>query len=98
MDDRARHAYSCKKESGMKYIFDGKYREFRGYVFANGKPTSITDRGTLEAIAKDSSFRRVDDEKENEETPKAVLGGCPKCGRVLSRGLTMHIKYCKGKQ
>ena len=47
----------------MKFVYTGgKYREFRGYVFANGNPTTVTDRGTLEAIAKDPTFRKVDEE------------------------------------
>ncbi len=46
----------------------GLYREFRGYVFANMRPVTITDRATLEAVEKDKSFRRVEDEKV-KETP-----------------------------
>ena len=59
----------------MKYVFtEGPYREFRGYVFANGKPVTITDRGTLEAIQKDNSFRRFEDgEGQRKETAEEVL-------------------------
>lgn len=57
----------------MKYVYEGQYREFRGYVFANGKPVTITDRGTLEAIQKDNSFRRFEDEGQRKETTEEVL-------------------------
>lgn len=58
----------------MKYVFtEGPYREFRGYVFANGNPVTITDRGTLEAIQKDHSFRRYDEEIQRQEAPEEVL-------------------------
>lgn len=41
----------------QKYVYTGGlYREFRGYVFAHGKPTTVLDRGTMEAIARDDSF------------------------------------------
>ena len=43
----------------MKYVYTGgQYTEFRGYVFAFGKPTTIRDRGTLEAIAKRQDFKQ----------------------------------------
>ena len=87
----------------MRFVYEGgKYREFRGYVFANGKPVTVTDRGTLEAIAKDRTFRQVDDAPE-EVAPAATAAqeydpnACPKCGRVVKQGKFLHIKNCKGK-
>ena len=42
----------------MKYVYtEGPYKEFRGYAFANGKPVTVTDRGTLEAISKRPDFK-----------------------------------------
>jgi hypothetical protein len=56
----------------MKYVYTaGKYAEFRGYVFANGNPVTILDRGTLEAIAKRPDFKEAKDEQKVEETPAA---------------------------
>jgi hypothetical protein len=78
-----------------QYIFNGKYREFRGYVFCNGNPVTIKDRGALEAIKKDPSFIKVDPAQERELIATAEQG-CPKCGKVIGRGRTMHVKYCKG--
>lgn len=53
----------------MKYIYTGgPYTEFRGYVFINGKPTTISDRGTLEAIAKRPDFKPY---------PQPVVEGVP---------------------
>jgi hypothetical protein len=41
----------------MRYVYTaGPYTEFRGYVFVNGKPTTIRDKGTLEALAKRTDF------------------------------------------
>ena len=40
-----------------QYVYEGPYTEFRGYVFANGKPTTVTDRAALEAIAKRPDFK-----------------------------------------
>lgn len=91
----------------MKYVYtEGPYKEFRGYQFVNGKPVTILDNGTVEALSKRSDFRRVDDEerkdpdegKNADERQEALLGiACPKCGRVVMRGRYMHIKYCKGE-
>jgi hypothetical protein len=73
----------------------GKYREFRGYVFANGNPVTILDRGALEAIRKDATFKQVDQAQEAETIATAETG-CPKCGKIIGRGRAIHVKYCKG--
>lgn len=50
------------------YIFTGgAYREFRGYVFANGKPTTIRDSATVEAL------KRMPEFKPYEPPPPAVI-------------------------
>lgn len=51
----------------------GPYREFMGYVFANGMPALIRDRATLEALSKHPDFRRIDEEAQGKETAKEVL-------------------------
>jgi len=93
-----------------QYVYTGKYREFRGYVFANGNPVTILDRGTLEAIVKDDSFKLVPQPVQPEPEPQPIVepeqveysdmdasaDGCPKCGKVILRGRYMHEKYCKG--
>ena len=83
----------------MKYVFEGDYREFRGYVFWNHKPVTVEDRGTLEAIAKDPSFKEYHEKVKVEEAPETKVldqDACPKCGRVVNRGKYMHEKHCKG--
>lgn len=25
-----------------------------------------------------------------------IIAGCPKCGKAFKKGLTMHVKHCKG--
>lgn len=42
-----------------------KWREFRGYVFAYGKPTEIRDRGTIEALNGHPDFEFVEDDFAN---------------------------------
>jgi hypothetical protein len=83
-----------------QYVFEGKYREFRGYVFCNGNPVTITDRGTLEAIEKDETFKRIEaEEKQAPAEPAPVLNTeyriCSKCGKGFTRGFTMHERFCK---
>ena len=54
----------------MKFVYtEGPYREFRGHVFALGKPVTIQDRATEEALINNPSFRRIDDEKEQRPLP-----------------------------
>ena len=51
-----------------KFIYTaGPYAEFRGYVFANGKPARIRDGATLEAILKRPDFKRIDDEEKVQD-------------------------------
>lgn len=80
----------------MKYVFDGEYAQFRGYVFSHGKPTEINDRGTLEEIKNHPAFRPFEEVTavvaEQKPDPKA----CPKCGKVIGRGRYFHEKYCAG--
>src|SRR3990167_1882516 len=59
----------------MKYIYNGIYREFRGYVFTEGKPVEITDRGTLELIKHEPDFKECHDEEieERQDPTEAVL-------------------------
>ncbi len=86
-----------------QYVYEGKFRQFRGYVFANGNPVTITDRGTQEAIAKDATFKRVDKIEERQApvtTPTPVSAAhadeCPKCGRIVKQGKYLHVKHCTG--
>ena len=58
----------------MKFIYNGPYANFNGYVFAFGKPTEVTDRATQAALMKKPGFRKVDDEeKAPEAAPAPVL-------------------------
>lgn len=41
-----------------QYIYKGgPYTEFRGYVFKWGKPTTVTDQGTIDALRKRQDFK-----------------------------------------
>ena len=85
-----------------QYYFDGPYREFRGYQFWNRKPVTILDKATLEEIKKDASFKKYEPPvdtppPQRQETAAEVsFEPCPKCGRSIGRGRTMHVKFCKG--
>lgn len=87
----------------MKFIYtEGKYHEFRGYVFMYGKPTSVTDQATIQALLARDDFKPLSEEAKNdapkEETPAAIEEDtCPKCGRYVKQGRYLHIKFCKGK-
>ena len=51
----------------MKFIcITEPYRHFRGWLFAYGKPTDVTDRATIAALERHPDFMRVD-EKPSEE-------------------------------
>ena len=87
----------------MKFAFGGPkdYREFRGYVFAYGKPTDVRDQAAIDEISRDPTFRRIEDEEvQIAQTTQEVLNpqACPKCGKILAQGRYMHVKYCKGVQ
>ena len=78
----------------MKFIcLTENYRHFRGVLFAFKKPTEVTDTATIEALARNPDFMRVDDEKK----PAKLADICPKCGKTVKRGKFMHAKFCKGK-
>lgn len=80
-----------------RYVYKGQYREFRGYQFWNGKPVTITDRGTLEAIKREADFEVVD---ESPPVPEVLTlperFACAKCGKAMRQGRFLHEKYCKG--
>ena len=61
----------------MRFVFDGDYAHFRGYVFAHRKPTEVKDRATISALEKMRNFRKVDDEQKEIQAPAPP--------RVLSR-------------
>lgn len=87
----------------MRFVYtQGKYREFRGYVFMYGQPTSVTDHATIEALLQREDFKPVVEEQKRDEpkteTAAAPDGTCPKCGRYIRQGRYMHIKFCRGKE
>lgn len=63
----------------IEFVYTGgKYREFRGYVFANGKPVVIKDAATVAALERDSTFKRFrDEERQEATTPAKVLTQSP---------------------
>lgn len=86
----------------MKFAYEGgKYKEFRGYVFANGNPVDVTDKATIDALVNNPLYRRYEDAMRKEEgqapTEEVIQDACPKCGKVVTRGKHIHVKYCKGR-
>ena len=80
----------------MKYVYNGKYTQFMGRMFAFGNPVEVTDRATIQALEKNPDFRKVEDEKKQETAETTVLSDeCPKCHKIVKRGKFMHQKYCK---
>jgi hypothetical protein len=57
----------------MKFVFDGEYCQFRGWVFAHRKPVNVTDRGTIEALKRNPNFRKVEDEEEKQAPAAAPV-------------------------
>ena len=57
----------------MKFIYNGSYAHFNGYVFAFGKPVEVSDRATQAALLKKPGFRKVEDGKEENEAPPAAV-------------------------
>ena len=76
----------------------GPYREFRGYVFCNGKPAIIHDDATIEALKRMPEFERVSsvEEPKTPEPARTIkLTECPKCHKTFGIGAATHIKFCK---
>jgi hypothetical protein len=87
----------------MKFAYlGGKYKEYRGYVFANGNPADVTDKATIDELSINPLYRRINDavreEGQGQEAAEEVVDmtTCPKCGKSVTRGRYMHIKNCKG--
>lgn len=85
----------------MKFAYTGgPYKEYRGYVFTYGNPTDVADKATIEALSANPLYRRIDDAVQREERQEAAEevkdDSCPKCGKVVTRGKHIHVKYCKG--
>lgn len=88
----------------MKYVFTGgKYTQFMGRMFAFGQPVEVNDKVTLKALEGRRDFARYIEapaSKEADSVPQEVKAvnadACPKCGKVLRRGMYMHTKYCRG--
>lgn len=81
----------------MKFIYEGQYTQKMGRMFAFGQPVEVNDKATIMVLENDPDFRKTEDEKAPQETPKEVLSDeCPKCGKIVKRGKYMHQKHCKG--
>lgn len=46
----------------MRFTFNGPYIEYRGYVFAYGKPTEVVDKATQGLLLARKDFARVPDD------------------------------------
>ena len=90
----------------MRYVYEGDYREYRGYVFWNRQPVTIRDRATLEMIRKEHGFKEIVDKPQEavtispqiqtKEIPKSANpDACPKCGKVIKKYRTQHVKWCR---
>jgi hypothetical protein len=53
----------------------GNYKEFRGYLFWNGKPVTVTDPATIGALIRRPDFLHLpkEDHEEKAETQTQVL-------------------------
>lgn len=83
----------------MRFVQDKEQvRWFLGRMFLRGQPVEVTDRGTIEALSKDSFFRRCDEEVKRQETRSEGLleNQCKKCFKVVKQGRYMHERFCKG--
>ncbi len=94
----------------MKYVFTGgKYTQFMGRTFSFGQPVEVNDRATLKALEGRRDFAQYIEhlskepshavrQEEKEEVVVVNMDACPKCGKVLSRGKYLHVKWCRGSQ
>ena len=48
----------------MKFVYQGQYKEFRGYVFFNRNPVTVDDACTRDILLKDKNFYQVDGEPQ----------------------------------
>ena len=86
----------------MKFVYNGQYKEFRGYVFFNRNPVNVSDACTRDILLKDKNFYQFDAHsvpiepqlKIEVETSKYE---CKKCGKYVKQGHYMHERWCKGK-
>ena len=58
-----------------------KWRQFRGYVFEFGKPTTVTDRATIEILQKHRDFEVFNDVIVDIDVPRETLTLPKKRGR-----------------
>ena len=55
----------------MKFTYiGGPYKEYRGYVFAYGNPTDVTDKATVEILSVSPLYRRIEDALQRKERKK----------------------------
>ena len=73
------------------------YKEYRAYVFAYGNPTDVADKATIETLSVNPLYRRTEDAVQREERQEAAEevkeDACPKCGKVVTLGKHIHVKY-----
>lgn len=56
-----------------RFIFNGVYTQYRGYVFAYGKPTEVTDLGTIRMLRSMPNFTEVKDGPKENKAPAAPV-------------------------
>jgi hypothetical protein len=57
----------------MKFIFNGAYCQYRGYVFAYGKPTDVRDAATILALRRMPNFQEIKDGTQKDKAPTAPV-------------------------
>ncbi len=58
----------------MKFrLKTGDYREFRGHIFAYGKPTTVTDKGSITELMAHPDFEPVKDTPVETPAPSTTL-------------------------
>lgn len=83
----------------MKFVHvGGDIAYVDGYTFMFRNTVDVTNRATIEKLLNSQNFRRQEvEEKEQENEKISDKKQCSKCGKIFSKGLYMHEKYCKGK-
>ena len=47
-------------------------------------------------VSEPAAVTAVIEPATTEQDAQPTAAGCAKCGKVIGRGLTMHVRFCKG--
>ena len=101
MQIRMKSGRTVHYRAGEVYSDDRVSRHDRDHFVNNG----FAERVEAKAIAAAPENKMLNDAPENKGTPKpgmpppagnARKGVCPKCGKHVGRGVSLHSKKCRG--